>query len=176
MKTVKQAPQLSNFGAVSLMHMPDRWQEEDQGPVLFGQAASRVFRPPQTNVGGLFLRLLPMALNGPTQKSWLFALSGRPRKLAGQQLAELEDVLRWMLDPAVFAIESAKTADLNGKRVLAIRGVWLEHDFQVLSFFLDTTGKGDFVQEIYYGAPTAQYEEWLPAARAAFATIIWHSN
>jgi hypothetical protein len=82
-------------------------------------------------------------------------------------------MLRERANPEVFHILSARTQDLNGKRVLLLEGRYTEIQKDLYEVFIDADGTGRVVQEVYFLAPKIEYLHYLKAVKIAFSSIEW---
>lgn len=111
-----------------------------------------------------------------TESSKVFhdTLEKPPHTLAPQEIESLHQVLganRSNKDD--FKINSARTEDLNGKRVLTIEGRYPHHGLSARTVFVDSDGTGSAVQEITFQAPTAEFFKNTAVSLNALKSIKW---
>jgi hypothetical protein len=75
-----------------------------------------------------------------------------------------------------FKINSARTEDLNGKRVLTVEGRYPHHGLSARTIFVDSDGTGSAVQEITFQAPTAEFFKNTTASLNALKSIKWKKS
>lgn len=73
-----------------------------------------------------------------------------------------------------FDLRSAKTVDLNGKKILWVEGAWQDAEHtNAQTIYVDSDGTGSAVQEISYSAPAKDYNTYLEEARKSLTSIQW---
>ena len=99
-------------------------------------------------------------------------LAKPPHQLQSKELTDLAEVLGDKSSD--FDIFFARTADLNGKRVLSVEGSYKDKDHTgSKTIYVDSDGSGSAVQEISYSATGKDYPSHLSEAEKAFKSIIW---
>jgi len=100
-------------------------------------------------------------------------LAKPPHQLQDQELKVLAVVLRDK--GSDFDIFSARTIDLNGKRVLSVEGCFKDQEKTgEKTLYVDSDGTGSAIQEISYCAHGKDYQRYLGEAEKAFRSIIWN--
>lgn len=84
-------------------------------------------------------------------------LQGDPHKLSAEELKQLGKTLGDLADPESFKLTEAQTKDLNGKRVLDVKGVWLYDNKQYHGVLINGDGTGQVVQQIYLMSPAGTF-------------------
>ncbi len=96
-----------------------------------------------------------------------------PHNLSEQELKSLGEIVRDKANPKDFTATSARTEDLNGKRVLMIEGEYTASKQVAKHMFIDSDGTGTAVQEVFFQADSKQYPKYSPAASDAMKSIKW---
>ena len=107
-------------------------------------------------------------------KAFKDCLNEPPHLLKPNELQGLAEAMR---DKAYDFKGTAKTEDLNGKRVLVVEGRYNdEKKTNSQTIFVDADGTGSAVQEISFTACDKDYTANLMKAEKAFKSIIWKFN
>jgi hypothetical protein len=99
--------------------------------------------------------------------------TGPPHNLSQAELESLRQVLQTRSDPASFRAMVAKTQDIHGKLVLVIEGLFLKHDLQVRTLYVDSDGTGSAVQEITFQTPKDRFVKNMLQGIKSLESIIW---
>jgi hypothetical protein len=168
-------PEMRNHGQIAEMTLPVGWVEAP--PYRFrGGVGMRSFRkvyPPEAPqvVLGFYYRGLPTTEE--SARGFHAILSEPPHALRHPELNALAEVLRDKAHREDFAARTVRTEDVNGKRVLVVQGTYTIIQEDCLEIFVDARRDGAVIQEIFFQAPTAEFRQYLPAAKRAFQSIIW---
>lgn len=168
---------IQNLGAIDNLKLPEGWVEEERGPHETGALEMpeivRVFHKsaePRAQIC-VFFRNQPVT--DASAESFRKLLAAAPRKLTKSEVDTVQQVIGRMHWDEVFTTGDAKTEIVNEKTVLIVEGTWKVVDTQTYCMFVDITGRGDLVQEIYYAAPKDIYEKYQPEAVATLSKVTW---
>jgi len=168
-------PEVKGHGQIAEMSLPKGWIEG--APYRFsGGIGTRSFReihPPDDPNAMLcfYYRGLPISQEGG--QKFHDVLSKPPHDLSPEELKSLSEVLRDKAKPEDFTRKSARTEERNGKRVLIVEGRYPGIQENTSEIFVDASGDGRVVQEIYYQAPEAVYSKYAQAAEDSMHSIKW---
>lgn len=168
-------PLFQNHGQIMEMALPYGWVEG--APYQFrGGIGTRSFREvhpidaPQAMLT-FFYRGLPVSQEcGDVFRAML---ANPPHTLTEKEIRSLGDALRDKINPDDFLIYYAKTEDYNGKVVLCIEGRYKEVQEDVFEIFVDASGDGRAIQEIYFQAPKDSFAKYAKAAKESIRSIVW---
>ncbi len=168
-------PHMQEHGQIFEMALPSDWVEGE--PYLFkGGIGTRSFREvhpidaPQAMLS-FYYRGLPMSEQAG--KTFHQLLASWPRTLSVKEIESVGDVLRDKRNAEDFAIYYAQTEDWNGKMVLCVEGRYKEVQEDVFEIFVDASGDGRVVQEIYFQAPKDSFAKFAKAAKESMRSIVW---
>ncbi|MDZ4837458.1 MAG: hypothetical protein SGJ27_27035 [Candidatus Melainabacteria bacterium] len=159
------------FGAVKSFELPDDWIADE--PVDLGGRRTVVFRTPD-NPAILFcnhFRDEPLSKSGSSK--FQSVLYSQFHDLTESEIEDLDDVIEGLNNKTAFSIRQAGTGYLNDRRIIRVRGDWLESQRSVMSCFIDVDGSGQRVQNLYFGAPIGELERWSELADRVFLSIKW---
>ncbi len=168
-------PLFQNHGQIMEMALPHGWVEG--APYQFrGGVGTRSFREvhpidaPQAMLSFYYRGL-------PVSQEWgdVFhaMLAKPPHTLTEKEIQSLGDTLRDKINPDDFLTYYAKTEDYNGKVVLCIEGRYKEVQEDVFEIFVDASGDGRSIQEIYFQAPKDSFAKHAKAAKESIRSIVW---
>jgi hypothetical protein len=108
-------------------------------------------------------------------ENFLRVLKNPPHPLARHEIQSLKPVIDRLSEsaPGEFEVRSAKTRDLNQRRVIVVEGRWTKHRVDAYLVLVDASGCGKLAQQLAYTAPSADYSRRLSDAKAAFDSIFW---
>src|SRR4030095_11435797 len=164
---------ISEHGQIKKMVLPALWIEGavKEGP--FDVQSLRWFHPPADDQPRLCLYYRGYPVDEAAGEAFSDLLNAWPLKLSAEELWPLQEVLRDAVPGEHFTLKIAKTGKLNGKRILAVEGSYVERGWDTYCVFVDVDGSGCIVQELYYTAPQESYAEYFNAAMASMRTIEW---
>ncbi len=168
-------PEVKNHGQIAEMTLPKGWV--GGAPYKFsGGIGTRSFRevhPADAPNAMLcfYYRGLPISADGG--KAFHDLLQKPPHALTEDELKSLSEVLRDKARPEDFKVSSVRTQDWNGRRVLVVEGRYPGIQEDTTEIFVDASGDGRAVQEIYYQAPTDVYAKYATAAKDSMKSIDW---
>jgi hypothetical protein len=172
---MKSTLEIRNLGQIKDITLPKGWVGGE--PYQFvGGVGARSFREvhPDAQPGstlGFYYRGLPIGEEAAVN---FHNLIEKPAHMLTQaELSSLHEVLRDKAGPKDFTPMVARTEDINGKRVLVIEGRYRELQEDTFAVFIDASGDGRAVQEVYYQAAKDNYLDNLKAARDAIRSIRW---
>jgi hypothetical protein len=167
--------QLSNQGQVAAMDLPDGWVEKPAETMrtTIGTRSLREFSQPDEPEACIcfYYRGLPLTAVGAAAFRTTIRQPEHP--LSAKEIETLREVLKERGDASVFVIESARTLDWNGRRVLRLEGHYKQTGANLIELFVDCDGTGRAVQEIYFIAPADIFPRYDQAAEKALRTIEW---
>jgi len=114
--------------------------------------------------------------NDYSGKAFLKTLKAPPHELTDDEFATLQEIMR-VKNSKVFTKKSARTEDINGKRVLVVEGTQEKgkpEEKEEKSLFIDSDGTGTAVQEVFFLAPLNKYREHLAEVNKALSSINWY--
>jgi hypothetical protein len=160
-------------GQIESMNVPTGWVK--RGKVSLRAGAGLVEYNP---VGQENVRLKSFyrgnSVSDEAASAFKDCLNKPPHLLKPEELKGLSEILR---DKAYDFKGSAKTEDLNGKRVLVLEGRYSdEKHTSTQTIYVDSDGTGSAIQEIAYTASGKDYTANLVKAQKAFKSIVWKSN
>lgn len=172
-RRVHRGPQVENLGQIRWMGLPETWVEGESQSGIAGSGTFSEFHPeenPDTTVC-FFYRGRP--IKATSAESFTKLLCQKPHFLSARELDSVADVIRDKADAEAFSVLFAKTAFWNGKCVLIVEGRYKKYNEDTFAIFVDASGTGWFVQEIYFQSPRSDYVRYRKEAKDALATIEW---
>lgn len=112
-------------------------------------------------------------VNDAAADSFKQVLEQPPHSLSHAELSTLKEIVKDKANPGDFNVLSARTEDIQGKRVLLIEGRYKANQEDSLSMYVDACGDGKSVQEIFFQAPKHDYSQLIKSVRNSFKTIEW---
>lgn len=159
------------FGVVDSFELPDDWIADE--PLQLGDRRTVVFRAPE-NPDVLFCnhyRDYPLSKSAATKFQTI--LYSPFHDLDENEVEDLDDVIEGLGNKEVFAISQVGTGYLNDRRIIRVRGDWLESPQSVMSCFMDVGGTGQRVQNLYFATPPGLLDEWSELADTVFLSVRW---
>jgi hypothetical protein len=93
--------------------------------------------------------------------------------LEQEEITQLTEVLEGLANADVFRVIQAGTGYLNDRRIIRVRGDWLERKQSVMSCFMDSGGQGTHVENLYFSTPLGQLDEMAELADRIFLSVKW---
>ena len=153
---------ITNIGPISSIKLPHDWEEGVSQYHRLGQSACLEFHP----------------ANDPAVRFFFFYRGLPVDPLDGQNFTEILNspphvLIRGKENPSDFEILGMESADLNGVRILALTGIYIEDQKPMMSILINGGLEGSIVQEIEYQAPMNSYVNYLSLAQQSMQTITW---
>ena len=163
---------VTDLGTIQSLELPTKW----------------VAAPPPEEVGGRQLHkwhlltrrdirfcsyLRNVSLSKPTATVFQEVLYSEFHSVSQTELEKLDEILESMSNTDAFQIIDANTGYLNSRRVLTIKGRWLKTLEETISCFVDVNGDGLHVHQIYFTAPSGEFEKYSQTADQIFISIKW---
>lgn len=171
----KRNPSIANHGQIKEIVLPSGWVEG--APYNFrGGIGTRSFKEvhpieaPQAMLS-FFYRGLPV--KEENARVFHALLEKKPHTLTEKEVQSLGEVLRDKLKPEDFSVFYAQTEDWNGKRVLCIEGRYKAVQEDAFEIFVDASGDGSAIQEIFFQAPKDSFLKYAKAAKESMRSITW---
>jgi len=158
-------------GQIQSLTVPDGWVKRADGNLPAGAGLVEYHAPGHDDIRlNSFYRGHRVSVE--SAKAFQDCLAKSPHQLQSAELKALDAVLG---DKSYdFDIFFAKTADLNGKRVLSVEGRYTDKEHTgSQTIYVDSDGTGSAVQEISYSARGNDYAANLTQAQKAFKSIVW---
>jgi hypothetical protein len=158
---------IKEVGAVNRFRVPDNWEltrhEED------ARGYGYTWKPlgekdVSLNVswdGGIVMRPQPIQE----------ILTQAPHALSREELASLTKLLGDRASAEAFQVETAKTEDVSGYRVLRVSGTYTEQDVYEDTIFVNSGGDCSGFQEVSFLSPAAAAAKYRKDADQAFSTL-----
>ncbi len=118
----------------------------------------------------LFDRGHPVSDNSATAFS--DALAAPPHELSEEELRGLQEIIGNLALEGEFETLAARTCDLSESRVLEVRGIWPKLDISSRHIFV-SAGDGSTVIEIYFAAPTEEYDSIQELIDSCLQSLQW---
>ncbi len=168
---------VKDHGQINSMDLPAGWNlKPSEGNPGIGTRSYQEASPknnPDVSLS-FFYRGLPVpAQDGTNFKN---VLEQKPHELSADELRSLSNVLsqKTPLDSDQFKL---RTEELNGKNVLVVEGSYpASRDAaaqQIHELYVNASGDGRAVQEIFYQAPADAYGKYSDQALNALKSIKW---
>jgi hypothetical protein len=165
---------LSNHGQIERMTLPEGWVEsEAQTRSEADLSQLRKFHAPGNEDVQICFHYRGLPVTERSGESFRKLLEMPRHQLMPKEMWDIQEVLDSMMLDNNFETVSARVDDVHGKRVLIVEGRWVPLKFDTYSMFIDASGTGSVVHEIYYAAPVAHYPLHLKEAKNALESIVW---
>jgi hypothetical protein len=159
------------LGVVESFELPDDWIADE--PFQLGDRRTVVFRAPE-NPEILFCNhYRDYPLERTSAEKFQTILYSPFHDLDEREVDDLADVIEGLGNQEVFAIAQAGTGYLNNRRIIRVRGDWLEEPQSVMSCFMDVGGVGQRVQNLYFATPPGLLDDWSELADSIFLSVKW---
>jgi hypothetical protein len=165
-------------GAVRSMRLPTGWswgERRNSGSQLNSYQELYLRANPEVTIW-FFYR--GSRISQDATKAFHHILSLPDHLLTKTEIGSISEILKDKSDSQSFDLLIAKTAEINGRKILIIEGRYKETQLDRYHIYLDadSNGRGGVIQEIFYQAPKAEYFRHLSEARTAFSSIEWFDN
>lgn len=164
---------VSDYGQIKSMSLPAGWLEYEHESQPSSPFYLREFSAPGNPEVKIAFYYRGRRVDARSAEAFHNTLSAEMHDLTSSELEALALVLRNMAEDGAFETERARTADLNGRRVLTVQGLWTASALKSCAIFVDAEGDGEIIQEIYYVAPDMVFDRFAGTATAALRSIEW---
>ncbi|MHB2020617.1 MAG: protein kinase [Candidatus Xenobia bacterium] len=164
---------VERYGVIKRLELPPGWIEAMNGSVPYYGGFVRVFEPTDSEGVRLGLFYRGTAVDPQAAQSFTRMLNEPPHPVGPAELAQLAPVLGPAAAPEAFYPFSARTESWQGMTLFILEGLWVREQVQTFWIFLDVSGSGEHIQEIWYQAPASEYERFMVPIRAAFQAMEW---
>ncbi len=155
------------------MALPELWRESSSSPVVNSKIWQRTFECSGNKDVQINYCKRKKSLSPQAQTAFLKTLSMDPHLISQEEWFNLAAVVYPAGNSQAFQLDSAATLDVNGQRVLAFEGRWLESNLRAyhITFLANV-----YVHVVYFVAPSALYDQYIDAAQRSFSSIIWKDD
>lgn len=160
------------IGQVRDMILPPGWR---QGERRGGQIFSLAFHPASNPEASLVFRYRGFRVSKEAAAGFSSILSQKPGKLDHTDLRSLPEIIGNIAKPEVFSFDHVLIEEINGRRVLSIKGNYTNEHSGLFALYgdADRSAPGTVVQEISFSAPPVVFERYLPEMIESLHTILW---
>jgi len=170
----KTQHRVNNLGQIASMTMPPGFEKGRQSGGTFANNSFREYHQAETPEVKFYFEYRGSRMTAASANRFRQTLAQKAHELTNSELENLQEVLgakRSSKDD--FQINSARTEDLNGKRVLTVEGRYPRYHLSARTIFVDSDGSGSAVQEISFQSTTAEFAEKTALSRKVFNSIKW---
>lgn len=163
----------TNIGQVKQIEIPGGWEAGPDYNKRQHAATYQEYHPagaPECQLGFYYRGRRTSDAAG---KTFHDLLDKPPHALTDAEFRSLEEIVRDKAKAEDFRLESAKTEDLNGKRVLRVKGRYVGNQNDAEHVFIDADGTGSAVQEVFFQAPKDKFSKHIKHAEDAIRSIRW---
>ncbi|MBX9696131.1 MAG: hypothetical protein K2Z81_27330 [Cyanobacteria bacterium] len=154
-----------------VLAVPLGWQEFTVRQPRSIETLRKFHQPRKSDVQlCLYERGHPVTLDSATAFSGVLAST---RALQEEDLRILQEILGNLALEGEFQTTEARTVELSGRRVLEVQGCWPKLDIRSCHYFIDTEGDGSTVLEVYFAAPTNEYESIQVVLDTCLNSVEW---
>jgi hypothetical protein len=164
---------LKNEGQISKMSIPDGWSRSTVHHTLPASANFVEYNNDKEKGAKLVTYYRGHKISPSAGKRFHHLLQGGPKELNASEYAGLGEVVRDKAKAADFEVTAQKVVNLNGRKVLLVEGLFKGMNERAHALYIDADGTGEVVQEVFYQAPAAAYEQFKKEADAALNSISW---
>ncbi len=165
--------EVTGVGQVKTMEVPGNWEAGPDYSKRQHSATYQEFHPTGQRDSQLGFYYRGRRTSEMAGKNFHALLDKPPHTLAEAELKALKEVVRDKANPEDFQVKSARTEDLNGKRVLILEGRYTANQNDSKHIFIDADGSGTSVQEIFFQAPKDKFQTYVNTADQALKSIHW---
>lgn len=165
--------EVANLGQIRSMSLPTGWEAGASQTGIAGQGTFSEYHPPESPDTNICFFYRGRPVKASAAESFTSLLCQKPHFLTASELKSVADIIRDKADAEVFSVLFAKTAYWNGKCVMIVEGRYKNWDEDTFAIFVDASGTGWFVQEVYFQSPRTEYVRYRKEAKEALATIEW---
>lgn len=166
-------PTVTDIGQIQTMTLPDDFV---QGPSRSGTAGNSMFQEYHLKSDAdikVYFQYRGRRMSNAGAREFQSVLSQPPHTLKQAELDKVSETLRDKSDHQTFRIMSAKTQDINGKRVLIVDGQYLKHGLYARTMYVDSDKTGSVVQEITFQTPMSKLTSYLAKGVKSQESIAW---
>lgn len=167
------APEVSNLGQIKKMEMPIGWEAGPDYSRRQHSASYQEFHPNGQKDCQLGFYYRGRRTSESAGEKFHDILSAADHELSKAEYRSLEEVLRDKAKDDDFTVKSARTEELNGKRVLIVEGRYNKNQNDSKHIFIDSDGTGTAVQEVFFQAPKDKFALYANAASQSMKTVRW---
>ncbi len=158
---------IAGVGAVSRFRVPDNWEltrhaEDARGYGYTWKPLGE--KDVSLNVswdGGIVMRPQPIQE----------ILTQAPHALSREEIESIRNLLGERASAEAFKVETAKTEDVSGYRVLRLSGTYTDQDVYEDTIFVNSGGDCSGFQEVSFLSPAADAAKYRKDADQAFSTL-----
>lgn len=159
---------------VRSVDVPEGWALELEMPGVNRMSASVIFRPIAAPDAVLSIYYRGNAIASGEAACFKDLLESKPHVLAEDEKALVSrQIIGNLSDASAFAIETAATRDLAGRRTLFIEGTWRQGGKKFHGFLVPKDETFSRIQEIFFEAPEPNFSKYLALAVKAIDSIKW---
>lgn len=170
---VASSDAIENQGQVKRMSIPKGWHENAPLAGATPDSSVRSLHPSGSNAATMNFYYRGIPLNENTAASFSETLAKPPHALSSTEWKAIAPLLGDKCQADAFRTLSARTQDINNKRVLVVEGRYSESQQDTYHVYVDAGGAGKVVQEIFYKAPKEEYPRYFREATGAIKSIDW---
>ena len=119
-----------------------------------------------------FYARLDRVVNYKDKKKFDDATAKTTANLDVKRLAGLGEFLGDRLFPDVYKIENASVINVRGKKILKIRGQYLQTKQSSITFLMDVGN--EHLEELVFQAPTETFEKNRALFESSMSDVVWH--
>jgi hypothetical protein len=154
------------------MTLPQGWFEAPPKAEFAGREIRR-FHPIDRPEVRFVSYVRASALSHPAQQQFEKTIYSEFHDVGVEELSALGEVVESIARSDLFTVMDAGTAYIAGKRGLRIHGSWNLSGEEVLSCFFDQASDAKQVQQVYFIAPSFDFQGFSEIANAIFLSIVW---
>lgn len=166
---------VTDIGQIKAMDLPSTWTAGTVQQNVFAADAYKEFNPDKDVDVKMCFYYRGIRTGRYAGEAFQKVLKEAPHDLSDEEYSSLQETLR-NKDADYFTKTSARTEDINGKRVLVVEGSFSNNKSNQTdnkTIYVDSDGTGTAVQEIYFQAPAGKYKQYAADADRAFKSINW---
>lgn len=167
---------IEDIGAIAKFSLPERWklakhEEDARGYIYTWIPETQKWNIAGEDIVSLNVGWVGRPLNDREASFLHELLLEPPRALTANDIQKLKYFLDDKADSKSFAIDSARTMDIDGKRVMRITGHGTREAIYVDCLYIDTAGDGRIVQEVSFISPTKMLSTYKADGDKAFSSL-----
>lgn len=171
--TLPDRPEMTNLGQIQKMQMPAGWEAGPDYSHRDHSYTYHEFHPQGQKDCQLGFYYRGRRTSEVAGRNFNQILDAPAHELTPAEYSSLGEVLRDKAKAEDFTVKSARTEDINGKRVLVVEGRYNVNQNDSFHVFVDSDNSGTAVQEVFFQAPKDKFAKYGADAEQSIRKVRW---
>lgn len=167
---------IQDHGQIKVLNLPQEFQEVEIEAEAGALSVNSIkeFQVSGVDDTRLCLYYRGSKVSNQSAQNFKNILAMKPHVLKDGELDSIREILDDVVQSDIFSTLVTATEVIQEKTVLKVEGTWIQQNWNMYAIYIDASGDGSVVQQVYFLAPKDSYLRYVSGIKNSIKSIQWN--